>query len=366
MKLTNKNILIISPEPWSNFFVSKHHYALELIKKGNIVYFLNPPQKNMIKAEVSSTEYEKLYQIDYTPIFKGLRFLPKFIAILLETIQKIVIEKSCTVQFDVVWNFETSRLFYLNIWNKKVIKILHLVDLNQDFQTKKVASSADICFCTTEFIKQKLLKYNSKVFKIHHGYKISNSVSAINLEGSLKACYVGSLNIPYLDWAIIEKIILENVDVDFYFIGPLDKTKVLGSNKEIINKLHGSSHVHFLGAIPANEIQNYIAAMDILLVLYKAEEFREQLANPHKMMDYLGSGKIIVSSYTDEYADKNHLLLMANKNEELPSLFKHAVLNIQEFNNNTKRTERTSFAGENTYTKQLEKIEKLITEHIAS
>lgn len=47
----NKTILIISPEPWGKMMISKHHYALELAKLGNEVYFLNPPNNNSIKKK---------------------------------------------------------------------------------------------------------------------------------------------------------------------------------------------------------------------------------------------------------------------------------------------------------------------------
>ncbi len=48
--LNDKTILIISPQEWGKMLLSKHHYALELAKAGNIFYFLNPPDK---KAELN-------------------------------------------------------------------------------------------------------------------------------------------------------------------------------------------------------------------------------------------------------------------------------------------------------------------------
>ena len=47
MSLKDKVILIISPQPWYQLFVSKHHYAIELAKYGNTVYFLNPPDASL-------------------------------------------------------------------------------------------------------------------------------------------------------------------------------------------------------------------------------------------------------------------------------------------------------------------------------
>lgn len=360
MIFKNKNILIISPEPWSMMFVSKHHYAKALASLGNDVFFLNPPNQNFKNIEILPTEFHNVSIINYKPIFRGLRFLPIFLSNFCESIQKRIIEKKCDLKFDVIWSFEASRFFNFDIWDKKTIKILHIVDLNQDFEIKTAASNADICFCTTNFILQKLSSYNKKVFKINHGYNLPKTLNPKKLKGKIKAGYIGSLNIPYFDWEIAYTLVIQNPEVDFYFIGPLSVNKLIPQDLKTFKKFKDIKNVQFNGVIPALEIPNYLAAMDILLVLYKAQEYKEQLANPHKMMEYLGSGKIIVASYTEEYADKNHLLLMANKNEELPSMFKSAVFNLEVWKSKEKQMARKAFALENTYDKQIDRIEILL------
>src|SRR5690349_23915712 len=40
--LNDKRILLISPQPWGDIHVSKHHYAIELAKRGNAVVFVDP------------------------------------------------------------------------------------------------------------------------------------------------------------------------------------------------------------------------------------------------------------------------------------------------------------------------------------
>jgi hypothetical protein len=53
IKLSNKTILIISPQSWGNMFLAKHHYAIELAKHGNEVYFLNPPIDKIKKRSIN-------------------------------------------------------------------------------------------------------------------------------------------------------------------------------------------------------------------------------------------------------------------------------------------------------------------------
>ena len=45
MRLNGKVIFIVSYENWGNMLMSKHHYAIELGKAGNKVYFINHPDK---------------------------------------------------------------------------------------------------------------------------------------------------------------------------------------------------------------------------------------------------------------------------------------------------------------------------------
>lgn len=360
MEIINKIILIISPEVWSNIFVSKHHYAVELSKRGNMVYFLNPPNKNKRTVEIAKTKFDNLFVIDCFPLFRGIRFFPKVVGFWLECFEKRRIENAIKVKFDIVWNFETSRFFYLSVWNKRTFKILHIVDLNQDFQTKEAASSADLCLCTTDIIKERLEKFNNKVYKIHHGYVVPEKTNPVQIEGKIKAGYVGSLDIPYFDWQTTLLIVEQNPTVNFYFIGPLVDSRISKANEEIFNKIIKKDNIHFLGAKSASEIPSFLASMDILLVLYKADEDWKQLASPHKMMDYLGAGKIVVASYTYEYRNLENLILMSKNNKELPQIFKLACEKIDEYNMEERQKERIEFAQNNSYHKQVNKIEKLI------
>ena len=69
MQLTNKTILVISPQAWGQMYLSKHHYALTLAQLGNTVYFLNPPKQGNYgsKEQVKIVSLkENLYIIEHT------------------------------------------------------------------------------------------------------------------------------------------------------------------------------------------------------------------------------------------------------------------------------------------------------------
>jgi len=72
VQLSNQIILIISPQAWGKMFLAKHHYAIELAKHNNEVYFLNPPQKEPVKNGVEIVEskvVDSLYLINHSLSF---------------------------------------------------------------------------------------------------------------------------------------------------------------------------------------------------------------------------------------------------------------------------------------------------------
>jgi len=351
-----KNILIISPEAWDFIKVSKHHYAVELVRSGNRVYFLNPPDATSYRGlRIAESGIEHLYVIDYPGQLMGMRFLPGYLRRQINYRFLKKLERLVDHRIDVVWNFENSR-FYDMGFAKNRLKIYHQVDLNQNFHVKEAALSADICFCTTDFIKSKIVVYNKKVYKIHHGVSQSAflKVQTYETTGKPVATLVGNLDISYLDHELLQKLIIQNEGVQFNLVGEYDKEGIM------YRRFYKHKNVRFIGRISSESIKDYLLESDVLLVCYKANDYKEQLASPHKMMEYFASGKIIVATYTDEYKDKQHLLLMSDSKEEYMLKFKKAIDNLDFFNSPEKQAERVAFAREHTYRRQLEKINEFI------
>jgi glycosyltransferase involved in cell wall biosynthesis len=307
MRLENKNILIISPEAWGDYFVSKHHYAVELASKGNKVYFLNPPSTNF---SIQFTKFDKLWELNYPGFPKGLRFYPSFLQkkVILARFREL--ERIAGVAFDIVWSFDTSVFFDFSFLPDSVLKILHIVDLNQDFQTRLAANSADICFCTTELIRRRLLPFNKNTYKIHHGVRLNNLANVqkpkLPGKGKKKAMYVGNLSMQYLDWGKLLAAAQAHSDVDFVFLGPDGKSNLsfaasTNKEKDILRML---PNAFFLPAVPADQIMGYLLASDVLLISYQEKHYADQ-ASPHKVLEYLASGKPIVATWTEEYAGTN-------------------------------------------------------------
>lgn len=363
--LRYKNILLISPERWGTSFVSKHHYALELAKRNNKVFFLNPPAPHNHLNSVN----KQLEILNYKPKYRGLRRFPDFITAQLTYLELKSIEKFCQVEFDIIWNFDSSRFFSLSKITEK-LKIAHLVDFTEDFERATLSKTSNICLASSEFIKDEMLTYNSNSFKIGHGVIASstaisendvNSIQEFKDDHKFLAGYVGNLTISYLDWQTLLQLIENHPEVGFVFVGPTAKSNIsLGKSNEFLRKAMFLNNVWFTGEKKSSEIVSWLEFMDILLLIYKAEDHMKQLANPHKLLEYLKSGKIIVSSWTDEYKDHKKLIEMSKSNHELPKIFDNVIAHLQEFNSLEKQYARKNFAAKSEYPEKVNQIERLL------
>ena len=80
-------------------------------------------------------------------------------------------------------------------------------------------------------------------------------------------------------------------------------------------------------------------------------------------MEYLSTGKIIISNNISTYKDRPDLIQMVKErtdNHQLPALFKKVISHLEEYNSPKLQSGRIEFALNNSYAKQLDVIEKII------
>ncbi len=357
-------ILIISPESWGAHTVSKQHYAITLGKAGCRVLFLNPPTKGLDGIQVEATaEHSDVFEVNTPPVAKGLRFYPARFRRWIEQRWLERLEREIGGIVKVVWLFENSRFFDMKFAGER-LKIYHQVDLNQDFQVERAALTADICFSTTDFISQKLQAFNKHTYKVHHGVFVANNSRTLpdNLvnnfsSGKMHAGYIGNLDIPYVDVSLLSELVKSFPEVIFHFVGSYSQTG------ELYRACSNAGNVIWWGRVESTLIPAILTQCDILLITYLAENFREQLASPHKMMEYLASGKIVVATYTDEYKDKRQLLEMVDDSRDYLKTFSRVVENLGEYNSLEKQEVRIEYAQQHSYDRQLDKIFALLKKH---
>ncbi len=365
--------LIISPEPWNAHAVSKHHYAITLAARGSRVWFLDPPDERIEGIRIDPVPGHPGVHVVAAPrVARGLRFLPGLLRRRLEARWLARLEREAGEKFDSVWLFENSRFYDLRFAGDR-LKIYHQVDLNQSFHPQTAAATADICFCTTDFIRARLAGHNPRVYKIHHGLApgfldepagaSGASVPALSLEQRAHfdgrgphAVYIGNLDMAYLDADLLAETARRFPGIPFHFVGGYRED---GRLRRLAADL---PNVIWWGKVDAGLIPAILERADVLLVTYQARHWRDQ-ASPHKFMEYLGSGKAIVATYTDEYKDKRDLLEMVDNPADFAAAFERVVSKLAHYNSPPLLAARSAFARAHTYDRQLDSIFELLRQH---
>ena len=77
-------------------------------------------------------------------------------------------------------------------------------------------------------------------------------------------------------------------------------------------------------------------------------------------MEYLASGRPIVASYTASYQKYAHLIEMGRGEEEFLAKFDFTIKNLEKLSSDSMILARKSIALDNTYDRQIERIEQII------
>lgn len=346
------HILIISPEPWEGHQVSKHHYALELAKRGHQVIFYGPPERGPMQLLDVYRSKGAVTLLRAPRVAPALRLFPSILRRKLEALWLRRLEAFIGNKIDVVWLFENSRFFDMQFAGDR-LKIYHQVDLNQDFEPEIAAQTADHVFCTSEPIRKRLSSAHSEVTIIQHGTQSdpfeSSTEAGLLSEGRINCIYVGNMSIKYLDRDLILRCLKFYPQVMFHFFGGFQKGDAFRELLEHYDNAFVHGKVHFSRILPI------LSNADVLMVVYEKSHF-QQLSNPHKMMEYMMSGKVTVATYTGEYERVSDLLAMCSPEGDYVELLGRVISEIEAWNAPERINERKAFAADNTYSRQVDRI----------
>ena len=369
MKLVNKKILLISPERWGVNRLSKHHYAEILAKRGNQVYFLNPPTKGLLRITISATNINGLELIDYSPFLKGLnRFVRipwlfnKLCACDTNRIKKLL------PTLDIIWSFDPFRFQLPNLLGAPLF-IFHPVDYFQSTIDQIVAKNASVIFSVSQFILDRYKGIPTPSFFINHGvgsiYLNQSNVTEEKQDSNIRCGYIGNMLSFGIHWSNLLTIVRTNSAVEFHFIGPYTINN-LGDAKEenpSLIELKQCPNTLFYGELSPPEISKKIKLFDLFLICYDPEIVGPVTSNTHKILEYLSTGKVVVSSRISTYDNlANGLFSMVRSSIELPTKFSEVVAKISAYNTPELQQKRKSFAHLNSYENHILEIEKILTE----
>lgn len=351
--LEGKNILVISSEAWGTSHLSKHHYALALQKAGNQVFFLNPPAQGA--AGVIETDDSGVRILNYRQSIKGARFLPAGIQNVLAHWDQRKIESLIHDKIDIIWSFDASRR--IGSSKGKSIRIYHAADHSQGPLIESICAGSHLVLSVGEDLLPSTIK---GVKNIGHGVEEILRPTKVKLPGVHvhKVVYVGNLLIKYINRSLIDRLIATHSEVDFIFAGSYNQGNLnpnaRGQDPWIADLQH-KENVHLLGEIEPGEIPSVLAEADVLICAYDNNKYAERLKNSHKLLEYLMSGKVVVSNWFPGYPKT--LVHLCENEDSFLSRFKKVLDELDAENASPKQTERRQWASQFTYQKQLNKID---------
>lgn len=379
MQLTNKTILVISPQAWGQMYLSKHHYALTLAKRGNTVYFLNPPKQGNYgsKGQVKIVSLkENLSIIEHTIGFPyNLRFhaLPLFHWFMKFHMRRILAKISKPLH--IVWSFDQLNMYSFDFFDKSILKIFQPVDEPGDKKALKSAIGADIILSVTKEILSRYRHLNIPQYLVNHGINEDFLSKQLHTRPhqQIHVGFSGNLLRDDIDRETFLQIVRENQLIVFECWGCYKdyQCNIGGQESSPSRKFIESLKKYGVilhGPVSSYELAKELNRMDAFLVCYDVNKDPSRGTNYHKIMEYLSTGKIIISSNITRYEDNPELVLMVKErdnNKSLPALFKTVIQNLDFFNNASLQAYRREFAKQNTYNRQVEKIEHILAEKTA-
>jgi glycosyltransferase involved in cell wall biosynthesis len=373
--LTGQRVLLISPQPWDHIGLSKHHYARELARQGNEVCFLDPPAADVKRGVVAEKvrDVPRLTVIRYSlPIPPAIRIHARPMFDLLFR-RRIAAIRQIIGAIDVVWCFEFNLFSDLRVFGAK-LKLFHPVDPLSSSSHVDVGRSADLILSVSEQILSSFGDVPVPRALINHGLSSEFAdiasradVSAKRQPGRPRVGYAGNLTRPPLNREVLKQMVSDLPDAEFHFWGPREipagvSVRFADETREFIRFLESRSNVVLHGSVPSERLANEMQNMDCFVLSYSRDATESDRSNSHKILEYLSTGKVVVSSRISSYAGQATLLRMAPGEEDsvLPAMLKDTVERLEVLNSPELQRMRIDFALDNTYEKQLDRIRERV------
>jgi hypothetical protein len=382
---TPGTIVILSPEPWGKMLVSKMHYALELVKRGNKVIFVNPPggwNGKSLAGLREKMEGGKLVIVDCksVPGFLFLRHKLFFLFKLLNARYIRAIRRLAGGHVDQVWCFNPNVIVDLRPF-RATRSILFLYDLYSGRHVWKATESADAIVTISQVILDRYKDARPKKLLMQHGLgqhfasraeaKLASNVYSAVGDSKIKVGYIGNLLRVGMNTGIAKRVIEAHPGIEFHFWGPssMQDNNVTSRDGLIIPELTAfigflqqQPNVFLHGVAGQQELAEKLPAMDMFLFLYSPRRELNGASNAHKLLEYLSTGKTVVSTHVSNYAGTGLLMMSdAAAEDDLPDLFDQAVEDLPHHNSAENQIRRIRFALENVYPRQVERILEFVS-----
>ncbi|MBF0625398.1 MAG: hypothetical protein HQL82_11410 [Magnetococcales bacterium] len=360
--LVGRRILLISPQPWDHLFISKHHYAQELARD-NRVWFLDPPEAEGPPGgvRVSAVPGEpNLWRVRHRLFFpRQLRFHWPWLYRRLIARQARRIVRALPEAPDLVWCFDFNLFPDLRAFGAPTT-LYHPVDPLSLPSQVAIGRSADLILSVSRTILAHFSgsEFQGRTLWVNHGLcrefaaLARQDIDPARPPGPPRVGYFGNLDRPMLDLELWERAVTAHPGVAFHFWGAFDPAGPFA------RRLAARPNVACHGTAPKGHLVTEVAAMDLFLLLYRADHPEYDRSNAHKILEYLATGKVILSVPIDTYRDAPDLLEMLPEGGEaaLPERLGAVLEALDHHNSPARMARRRARALECTYEHHLRRI----------
>lgn len=379
--LRGRRILLLSPDRWGSMHVSKHHYARALVDRGNEVFFLEPPKTGAAR----SVEVRRDAEVQSLHVVSHAAFLPLFLRFKARRAYEILLRRhvaslsKAVGKIDVVWCFDSNGYSDLR-WFEGVVRIYHPVDqVAAGPHPRRLARSADIILSVAREILASFDGVATPRYLLNHGLGTDFVARALNRRSytrnstaKITVGYVGNLFKLQLDRPCFRQLIEEHPEVQFHIWSPtsLSESNVAGyptgEALAFVHYLQMQPNVTLRGLVPPARLAWEIEDIDAFVYLNDIRSDQNQGSNSHKILEYLSTGRVVIASKTSMYADSGLLeMLPTTDNADFPALFSSSIARLDELNAPERQQQRIAFSLDNTYERQVQRIEDILRTHLA-
>jgi glycosyltransferase involved in cell wall biosynthesis len=371
--MNKQRIFILSPQHWGTMFLSKHHYAIELAKMGNEVFFFNPPEPTWkwgnSQFDFKETEFQGLFLVDQklnVPYNLKFHLEPLFHFFMKRHVAKM--ENILGIP-DLVWSFDLGNNYPFRFFSKSAKKLFFPADFPRNKIAIEAAQGADLIVSIAQEILDEYPQIEIKKLLINHGvaqhFIDAGATPYQKKEDIIRVGLSGNFLRPDIDRPILLAIIKSHSRIIFEFFGAFEmKESNIGGGNDIetlhfIETLKTSGNVILHGAITSNQLAEELRKIDLFLICYDVQKDQSKGTNYHKVMEYLAYGKPILSNNISSYSKSDNLIKMCQSrqsNLELKKLFHEVISKL----NNIKNESQIIFSKANSYANQTSKILKTI------
>lgn len=355
-----RRVLIVSPEAWGPVRLSKHHYASTLMEQGAQVFFLDPdsPKENRIRITAAAPDQPAL--LFRPPPLRGMRFLSRAVRARLEAYQMKQLAAAAGGSFDLLWNFDLHRFRSIENRAHARERIVHVMDLREPKELNGPAGLADLVIVVSPAMADGLEKPQDRVLHLAHGWMPrKREASALPaLSTGIKLGYLGNLAMRAIDWSSIIGIATSFPEVQLHLIGPLHGAfgNDTGIDPATEKQLRALPNIKLIGPVPYDQVPDWLEAMDILLIAYDLEGVGLKATSSHKLLEYLASGKVVLSSYLEDHRNLEGLVIMARPGGSVTNYMKDLLRDLPALNAPELQAKRKAYAAANNYAEKVEQV----------